>query len=306
MCEYDSKELSFAIDVFNAFLGVMITFGHTFDWGILYGLPEMFFDVALLWQRFGKLKRRQEETRREDHRREEHKREYNNREERRHHYREDTRKEYVMPSWSWMGWQGQLDPRSWACGYDYICAVDPGFRRSVVWKKTSLRVLSSIDWYCCAGGQGQRRRIECTSQSYNTKGLCEDLPTRWKKVQEDSTAAPYYVHNSDSDTKLEYPIPIRDASLSPEAKFPTPLLYCQTRRPFFNISQSFTPASTNGEAPECETVLLSRLGHKLVKVGEQPEFIGILRLKTKPFVHGLNNRRPHELVDISSGFAENN
>jgi hypothetical protein len=116
VCEYNSKELSFAKDVFNAFLGVMITFGQTFDRGILYGLPEMYFDVALLWQPFGELKRRQKETRREDYQREEHKREYNHREERRPHYRVDTRKENVMPSWSWMGWQGQLDPRSWACG----------------------------------------------------------------------------------------------------------------------------------------------------------------------------------------------
>jgi hypothetical protein len=35
VCEYNSKELSFAKEVFNAFLGVMITFGHTFDRGIL-------------------------------------------------------------------------------------------------------------------------------------------------------------------------------------------------------------------------------------------------------------------------------
>jgi hypothetical protein len=43
----------------------------------------------------------------------------------------------------------------------------------------------------------------------------------------------------------------------------------------------------------------------VVKVGEQQEFIGILRLKTKSFVHGLNSRRRHELVEVSRGFAEN-
>ena len=56
------------------------------------GLPQMLFDSALLWQPYKPITRR-------------------------------TRKgeqEACLPSWSWVGWHGDISFPSWRSGYDYI------------------------------------------------------------------------------------------------------------------------------------------------------------------------------------------
>jgi hypothetical protein len=41
-----------------------------------------------------------------------------------------------LPSWSWAGWQGEVDPTSWVTSYDYTTTASQNYR-----------VKSIIQWY---------------------------------------------------------------------------------------------------------------------------------------------------------------
>jgi hypothetical protein len=47
---YSERNLMYVEDVHPAFTGITTTLSRTFQGGFLHGLPEVFFDVALLWQ----------------------------------------------------------------------------------------------------------------------------------------------------------------------------------------------------------------------------------------------------------------
>jgi hypothetical protein len=272
VCEYNSKQLTYVEDAYRAFLGVMVTLGRTFERGMLYGLPEMFFDVCLLWQPFGVLKRRKTD--------------------------QSTAYEDSMPSWSWLGWQGELDPRSWACGYEYIHEVDSRFHRKVRWQKTSWKTIPTVKWYCGILGQPQRRRIYCTSQAY--KGTrCERVAqdSRWTKLQDSPQAEPYFQHESDMNTKFKYPIPMRNPTKRPEVKLPTPVLFCRTRRTHLHLRKPIYPR--DAEAPEPECVTMSLISGK----EWNSSWVGILPINYSAW--SQRNTFRCELVEISAGSASN-
>lgn len=91
---YQRRDLTHESDVLNAFVGVQEVLEPGFYRGFFYGLPEMFFDMALLWQprssaspQGGKM-----------------------RSERNPHF----------PSWSWAGWKGEFDDRIWQKCFNYV------------------------------------------------------------------------------------------------------------------------------------------------------------------------------------------
>jgi hypothetical protein len=54
--DYNMRQLTYPDDELAAFSGVLSTLSRTFTGGFVWGLPQMFFDVALLWQPFYTLK----------------------------------------------------------------------------------------------------------------------------------------------------------------------------------------------------------------------------------------------------------
>jgi Heterokaryon incompatibility protein (HET) len=90
--EFNSRDLSFEKDVPNAFAGILTIMGRKFDGGFFYGLPQLSFDFALLWQpdrwNTQSVRRRVSET------------------------TGDILPS--LPSWSWFGWKGKLEwPMYW-------------------------------------------------------------------------------------------------------------------------------------------------------------------------------------------------
>jgi hypothetical protein len=84
---YSKRTLSFPCDSISAFAGIVTTLRGSFPGGFLFGLPETYFDIALLWQpgvpvqdrcRLARLAGRPVEP---------------------------------LPSWSWCRWQGALNIR---------------------------------------------------------------------------------------------------------------------------------------------------------------------------------------------------
>ncbi|KAH7311823.1 heterokaryon incompatibility protein-domain-containing protein [Rhexocercosporidium sp. MPI-PUGE-AT-0058] len=93
VCEYTARTLSYASDIENAFLGIQSFMTRKLGWRFIAGLPVGVFDWALLWVPKGQLKRRS--------------------------WIDRKGKVVRPPSWSWMGWEGQVN----GCTYR-----EPGIR----------------------------------------------------------------------------------------------------------------------------------------------------------------------------------
>ncbi|KAI0129493.1 heterokaryon incompatibility protein-domain-containing protein [Xylariales sp. AK1849] len=92
--QYNTRRLSYPEDGMLAFAGVTSRLSKTFEGGFLWGLPVTLLDIALLWQPSRRLVRREPSRVSQD---------------------EDP----VLPSWSWVGWQGNIDGTAWiSTSYD--------------------------------------------------------------------------------------------------------------------------------------------------------------------------------------------
>lgn len=97
---YNNRELTHDADIKHAFQGVLSLLERCSPGGFLHGLPELFLDVALLWQPTGNSTRRLQ-CRHESSVEESHECE-------------------SVPDWSWMAWKTPVCTQSWKCGYDYV------------------------------------------------------------------------------------------------------------------------------------------------------------------------------------------
>ncbi|KAL8750401.1 MAG: hypothetical protein Q9184_006438 [Pyrenodesmia sp. 2 TL-2023] len=78
VCEFTSRQLTFPIDVMNAFAGVSNYWAEFFGATMKHGLPNSVFDWAILWKPRQSLRRRQGEG-------------------------------WSFPTWSWAGWMGPVE-----------------------------------------------------------------------------------------------------------------------------------------------------------------------------------------------------
>jgi hypothetical protein len=92
--EFNSRSISFESDRMDAFAGIASMINVDFEGGFISGLPEMFFDLALLWQHTSSIARRHNLEK--DH--------------------QDRRPStpHGLPSWSWIGWQGPITMQPWS------------------------------------------------------------------------------------------------------------------------------------------------------------------------------------------------
>ncbi|KAK8108522.1 HET-domain-containing protein [Apiospora sp. TS-2023a] len=81
---FNQRTLGFDEDVFNAFSGLQTHLNSIFPSGLVLGHPEFFFEISLCWKAFRKLRRRRISE----------------------SYAGDPLRDR-LPSWSWMGWQGE-------------------------------------------------------------------------------------------------------------------------------------------------------------------------------------------------------
>ncbi|KAH7044622.1 heterokaryon incompatibility protein-domain-containing protein, partial [Macrophomina phaseolina] len=80
--QYSQRTLTFPSDAQAAFSGIESALERSFPGGFLYGLPEFFFDEAVLWLPLAGISRRNREHK--------------------------SISGYHVPSWSWLGWAGDL------------------------------------------------------------------------------------------------------------------------------------------------------------------------------------------------------
>ncbi|ESU13898.1 hypothetical protein FGSG_07619 [Fusarium graminearum PH-1] len=232
---FNTKTLRYGEDVYNAFSGYNAHLNSIFPHGLVYGLPQLFFDIALCWKPSGLVQRRTVSAR----------------------YTGDPLRT-GLPSWSWMGWKGQTNFPGDVEGEIDVFS-ETGFTEAIT------------DWYAMEfPGSYQKQPIHsrwshCRNAppgSLAELWRCEEFKppamydTRSDSNLDDADSMPkelpghiYHAHLGDNPIPATrwrlpasrwYPIPLNsDESDTSQAELHNEFqyLWCQTHRAYFTITQ---------------------------------------------------------------------
>ena len=205
----NDREFILANDVLAAFAGTLSTLRAPMPGGFFHGLPEMFFDVALLWQPKGDVTLRPSGA-------------------------DPTSEGPVPPSWSWAAWAGQLEHQSWATGTDFSASSRGLIARSRSW------TFPTTTWYASDGPAGGRRRIDVQWALWRDRYKDETvpLPPGWSRkkhvpgsnraVRDEHVPDGYgkYLYNHTSNPfDYWFPVPLSDPSPSTNQFLDLPYLF---------------------------------------------------------------------------------
>ncbi|KAH7346243.1 heterokaryon incompatibility protein-domain-containing protein [Rhexocercosporidium sp. MPI-PUGE-AT-0058] len=290
---YNKRKLTFPEDVAAAFSGIMASLRPQFPAGFMFGLPETFFDAALLWTPESKVKRRVSTK-----------------------AAEIAPERSGLPSWSWMGWHGEINPRCWESGTDFIAPTDPKHQLD----KPPHKVISYIEWtlHTSMNPQDKGRTIDCNWQRFASLSNTNlDLPLGWvrhevelsddkeaaskttRKGAKTSTGRFFFTHSNFPSQKFRYPIPATPQEpLEPPTHGSAQLLHGRTARATFyagGLMKNFPGRSTG--ALRATTSLRDATG----------AWAGFILIHDRDFLAlpETPKGKALELVAISRGYARN-
>ena len=201
---YNSRGLSFQEDAHVAFSGIERVIERAFPAGFLYGLPEFFFDLTLLWVPSAHLDRR---------------------------VKPSADNGYYLPSWSWLGWQGWFGLFPWV-GSTYSINLAMGSHAETV---EGFRLEPLIDWVQLGPTKGQERRVQNDFHLWRARGEIKSSdPTGW--ISETTKQGTSYKNASIPGIAFRYPFPLA-ADMPPEDEQRTwpPYLRLRSHRALFTI-----------------------------------------------------------------------
>ncbi|KAE8448851.1 hypothetical protein EG329_008853 [Mollisiaceae sp. DMI_Dod_QoI] len=220
--KFNARQLTYPEDCLSSFAGTLSTFVTLFKGGFLSGLPEMFFDAALLWQPRGDMTRRVS------------RRQNNN----------SNGIASCLPSWSWVGWHGSLDEYSWASGNDFMAAC------SGLIASTICQTIPITTWYTAAKDDSmKRRRIDAEWSTWRNryKDPEVELPPGWTKriradgerltIEQSPDGYGEYLYEHKSCSALFwYPIPLTNPDPNPKIISNTEYLFSRVETASFYTS----------------------------------------------------------------------
>lgn len=206
---YSQKQLSDPGDVLDVFEGVITTLSPNYVGGFVTGLPQMFFDSALLWQPFRAMPRR-------------------------------SGRKSSLPSWSWVGWHGDFNSHSWRSGYSYMRKNPDEYleRDESVWQPTSWKVVSTVKWYYVDSSNNSRHPIDACGQQHCDPSE-QPLPAAWTRSLCSETGRHFFRHQSDSEQEFSHPIPLPEANSPPPPHVRASRIWCRTRRGVLKVGEEF-------------------------------------------------------------------
>ena len=177
--EYNKRKLTFDRDVIDAFAAISSVFNSRFSGGILWGIPEMFFDHCLAWRPMKVLRRRA----------------YNH-----------ALSKHTFPSWSWVAWEGDIVLVAAPLILDNHPRID----------NQSIKIQPLVRWYKSrepASPLSPVENIYSSLQLNHDKSRPEQLPTGWNQRQY-SDGTFYYIHETVPTVRFRYPIPLANENAS--------------------------------------------------------------------------------------------
>ncbi|KAF2192841.1 hypothetical protein K469DRAFT_652572 [Zopfia rhizophila CBS 207.26] len=266
---YNRREISYPEDAIDAFAGVISTLSLTFQGGFISGLPQMFFDCALLWQPYEPVLRRRAIK--------------------------HPQEKVCLPSWSWVGWQGDIDCLSLRSGYDYMRKNPDKYDETdhSIWNKGSLCTTSTVIWHRIEESDG-KQTIKIPGHLHREDSVHPDhndlaLPAGWTRHICKESGRPFFRHKCDPTQEFWYPIPLQDPKPAHVSPVYASFISCRTKRAFVRAGSAFS----NPETSKCVCAELR---------DENENWIGILRLPSSEWNCDMVNVR-HELIELSAGFV---
>ena len=272
---YNERSLTYPQDILDAFAGLLSVLTPTFDGGFICGLPQMFFDSALLWQPYRALQRREVKV------------------------DENALPTWPwIPSWSWIGWKGNLHSESWRSGYDYmkenpdeVLKIDHDGQTH--WEQATWHTTHTVDWCYSEEIDSQQFPITVSSQKYRADAVTGqlNLPRGWTRTKSINHTGYEYRHDSIAEQEFWYPIPLQESPSPPQnlehAQFRPFLLHARTRHCDLILGETYVNAGTS----QC-------LSCDLLDADEN--WAGALRLNL-PDHSKFGERTECRLIELSSG-----
>lgn len=295
--DFNTRTLSFDSDTLNAFAGTLKAMSPSFPSGFYAGLPEFYFDIALLWQAHRGIRPR---------------------------FSTDAKKgEDSFPSWSWAGWTGTLRLDTWYSCFDTEDRDD----------KVPVRVSNMVEWY---KDPLHTERIDnayyLSREKYQNASPEKSPPPGWKyhKVEEavdvkwkshftslppevssqikDTITKVYYTNPSLSKTKkFNYPIhspnqsPTGPKTHNPKIDF----LYFKTSQAYFTFlsTSGNNPPSRVRESKDPKTGEVNYVQDLTITNPSTSKWAGEIRitLSEKEYPDPLRRYENCELIVISKG-----
>lgn len=195
--EYYTRVVSFDSDASNAIAGLMAVMEKMSPGGFFHGLPELFFDIFLLWDVNGPSQRIDCND---------------------------------IPSWSFLGWKGgSLDVFWWRFSMDhtFINQPDNGFG-------SDCEIGSIVEWFKKSRDRTVSVPILNKFHEYRSQPIA-DLPEGWTKHKWEEDGKVYFTHESIDDFEFRYPIVLpQEKTRSEEDKFSQDLRF-KANRGWLNI-----------------------------------------------------------------------
>lgn len=253
--EFNKRKLTYDEDVVDAFSGVSSVFNSRFR-GILWGIPEMFFDHCILWRARGILRRRTVHS--------------------------DSLLERVLPSWSWMGWEGEIGLTGSAIDLDN----DPRLANQ------RIAMVPMVRWYKSRSATSEIFPINNSyyslSHTYRSN-VSKELPTGWaRELYPNGTI--YYSHQSLPFKRFRYPIPLEDEILDSPCDNQSRYLRFTAQRTWLFVGQKMAEVPTHWKS--CAAYLVDNRGNQA----------GSIRLNM-PSSDTAPTGEPCELIALSFGTA---
>ncbi|KAK7911056.1 hypothetical protein PG985_013537 [Apiospora marii] len=217
--DFNHRDLTHDSDALRAISGMLAVLGRGFDGGFLFGLPVMFFDLALWWKPLlsdTELRRRSTPS------------------------QQLESMTAHLPSWSWVGWQGQVS----------CCGDEIGFEVNA----SKLSQTHSITtWYAGHEPHGLQRR-PIASWFHRRPLHCNPYPPPPGWTSEELAPAPsqrntkppgcgrhVFRHDSVPHKTFWYHLPTHDTGSNNSTAIPSqmPYLFGRTTRVHMHVSERF-------------------------------------------------------------------
>ncbi|KAI1746812.1 heterokaryon incompatibility protein-domain-containing protein [Xylaria castorea] len=210
---YSELLLSFPSDGLRAFTGIINMLSRSFPGGLLYGIPEYFFDYAIIWVPYTPVHRRLV----------------------------NGRLDPALPSWSWAGWAG---------GGINLSIAPPMHQRADTTRGTmsweNIEIYPKIDWHKTHLDTGTNQRI---NNGYHEaakmkKDKSIPLPEGWSKASstQGDIIQEGFVHDDLPGTVFLWPLQVPDHSSHGSKHSFQPYLNFRTSRAFLNVGARLQPA----------------------------------------------------------------
>ena len=198
--KFNARKLTFDEAVMDAFAGLRSIFDGQFSGGILWGIPEMYFDICIIWKPRNVLRRRTA---------------YN------HAILADS-----LPSWSWVAWEGDVSLLGALVHlYDEartVSSIDGTF----------IKMQPLAQWYKSREPTSTLypiMNVDHGVRLHHANLQMEQLPTGWTQGQyPDGTL--HFTHETIPTRLFPCPIPLKNESASPSIDENGRYLHFKTQR----------------------------------------------------------------------------